>query len=39
VRNIYSIAALNVRVLCSDRSALFWLLAMPRASVLGRWGF
>jgi len=29
VRNIYSIAALNVRVLCSDRSALFWLLAMP----------
>ncbi len=29
MRNIYSIAALNVRVLCSDRSALFWLLAMP----------
>jgi ABC-type Na+ efflux pump permease subunit len=31
VRNIYSIAALNVRVLCSDRSALFWLLVMPIA--------
>jgi len=29
VRRIYSIAALNVRVLLSDRTALLWLLAMP----------
>ncbi len=29
MQRIYSIAAMNVRVLLSDRSALFWLLAMP----------
>ena len=29
VKRIYSIAAMNVRVLFSDRTALFWLLAMP----------
>ncbi len=29
MKKTYSIAAMNVRVLLSDRSALFWLLAMP----------
>ncbi len=29
VKKAYSIAAMNVRLLLSDRSALFWLLAMP----------
>jgi len=29
VKKIYSIAAVNVKVLLSDRSAMLWLLAMP----------
>jgi len=29
VKRIYSIAAINVKVLLADRSAMFWLLAMP----------